>query len=559
MTGLLNPLRHVNDMTYNKDTQEIVIACCDTGYHNYVYTISAKDLRDEELKTEDLRDGKTVFTRHEVSCMVTAIDYNATRSRYVVCLSGQHYAFAILDSDFQLLETIGYENNYNSEKPWATQGIYADNLYIYCLYYFNESTETNDYQNDPENLLRIFDWDGKYVKTFSFNLNKSQTEEYRIYECENIFIAKDRLLISFACIPKQDGKQSRSFTYVDMSDYTFHIQFCPDENVTAYKDNYDNGNVNAVMLYGLSTPLRKFRVSQTGKSFVGWTAYRVETKMWYYKGLLGLNEGWYKEGEQPLGYSKYVYEDKQSVARTGNPGEHVLMCAQWEDTSKFTVSFLSNDGNGTMDDQKITYGNSTALRANTFTKSERDFYAWNAYWSEKNCWYYESADGSTKAWYKEGKEPDGYKKYEYTDTQNVAKTVYAGGHVYMYAVWNEYYIQYDAGGATIEYGNILEEESGKYATGAHNDVQVYEDSIVYVDNPVTGEREDHPKSVVKYQLYRREIGKWLYIHNDGTKKWFVKGEQTGGYSIYERTADANIYLGATALPGEHLVLKAIWG
>lgn len=50
------------------------------------------------------------------------------------------------------------------------------------------------------------------------------------------------------------------------------------------------------------------------------------------------------------------------------------------------------------------HGTATALRSNAFTKNERSFVGWNAYWVEKNCWYYLKADG-TKGWYKEGYEP----------------------------------------------------------------------------------------------------------------------------------------------------------
>ena len=541
MTGLKSKLRHVNDLTYNKDTGKIVIACCEEGYHNFVYTITPANLR----------NGNKTFTKKEISGKVTSIDYNSTRAQYVVGLSGLNNAFAILDSDFEVIKSIGYENDVSSDSgPWATQGIYADNLYIYCLYYYNEKATNNDRTNDPENRLRIFDWDGDYVKTLEFVLDKSTTGEKRIYECENIFMAKDRLLIGFSCVVSQ---QSRKFCYLDMSDYTFHMQFCPDENVDDYIGKYDNGNVNAIMIYGLSTPLKKFRVCVTGKKFKGWTAYRAEVDKWYYSDSSGETRGWYKAGKQPSGYTKYVYADKQSVSKTGSPGEHVLMCAKWESTSKFTVSFMSNGGKGTMTDQTVTYGTSTALKANKFTKTNRDFYAWNAYWSEKNRWYYESADGTDKGWYKEGYEPAGYKKYTYSDGQSVAKTVYAGSHVYMYAVWNEYYIQYDANGAMIEPENVLDRHTGKYETGAENKLKKYKNSDIYI----SGKPTEH--KLVAYRLYRREIDKWMYINSSGTKKWYALGKQPSGYEIYERsTLDSNVYLGATALPGEHLLLVAVW-
>lgn len=476
VTDLKTKLQHVNDLTYNEDTGEIVIACCETGYYNMVYTIPATTLR----------NGTKNFTPHEISCKVSSIDYNPIYGRYVVALSNMNNAFALLDSDFGLVKTIGYEPYVEAmDKMWATQGIYSDDEYIYRLYYY----DTGEYNDETENRLRIFDWDGKYVKTFEFTIEKSDYSEKRIYECENLFISKDRLLISFSCVPKTSGQTERKIAYYDLSDYMFHAQFCPDENISEYKNVYDNDNVHAMMFYGLTAPLRKFRVQVEGKKFTGWTAYRVEQNKWYYRNADDTDRAWYKEGSQPSGYTKFIYKDKANVSKTGAKGGHVLLCAQWESTSKYTVSFMKNGATGgTMSDQSITYGTSTALRTNTYTKNNRTFQFWNAYWSEKNKWYYQNADGSAKGWYKEGYQPAGYTKYVYNDQQNVSKTV----------------------------------------------------------------------TLKSYQLYRPDINKWMYINCSGTKKWYAKGDEPSGYDIYERTASSGAYLGATALPGERLVLYAIW-
>ena len=231
-----------------------------------------------------------------------------------------------------------------------------------------------------------------------------------------------------------------------------------------------------------------------------------------------------------------------------------MLCAQWESTSKYTVSFMKNGAtSGTMDDQSITYGTSTALRSNAFKKSGRTFQFWNAYWSEKNKWYYQNADGTTKGWYKEGYEPAGYTKYVYNNKQNVSKTVKAGSHVYMYAVWNEYYIQYNATDATIGYQWILEQDTAKYADGAKNYIDIFEGAVKYTS------KTNYDEVYVKgYNLYRREIDKWMYINSSGTKNWYKKGSQPSGYTLYERENDGDAYLGATALPEEHLILYAVW-
>ena len=67
-----------------------------------------------------------------------------------------------------------------------------------------------------------------------------------------------------------------------------------------------------------------------------------------------------------------------------------------------------------------------------------------------------------------------------------------------------------------------------------------------------------PRGGTKKAISRPDINKWMYINSSGTKKWYAKGDEPSGYDIYERTASSGAYLGATALPGERLVLYAIW-
>ncbi len=240
---------------------------------------------------------------------------------------------------------------------------------------------------------------------------------------------------------------SKSLFYdIDLSDYTFYIQYCPDENVENYIGDYDNGNISSIMIRGISTLLRKHRVGISGNKFCGWTAYRVEVDMWYY----------------------------------------------------------------------------------------------------------ESPDSSVCDWYKEGYEPEGYSKYIYEDEQNVKQTVHAGEHVQMYALWDEFYIQYNANGAAIKDTAIKMQELGKYQSGNTNPISRYTSSNVTDGQILTFDG---------YYLYRREIDKWYYKSADGsTHGWYKKGNQPSGYTLYIKTFPivGSAYLGGTAHPGEHLVLYAKW-
>lgn len=539
ITGLKDTMQHVNDMTYNSDTGELVIVCSQTGYHNIVYTIPKADFV----------EGATIndFEKHYLSCKINAIDYNATRTRYVARLSGTANGFVILDSDLRVENTFGY--SMADEEMWAVQGMCVDNLYIYSLSYrlYSQLKSDGTYKklntDEIENRLRIFDWSGNLIKSYELyvdkNLEDSSSVKYQ-NESENIFIANDRVMLGFACM---NTAQNREFSYIDLSPWTYHIQFCPDEDVDKYKGKYNNGNVSAVMFRDVATPLRKSRVSIQGQKFLKWTAYRVEDDTWLYKDPATSTNVWLKASNAG-NREKYTYNDKQAVSRTGAPGGHVLMCATWDTSSTFTVSFMKNGGSGTMNDQLVTHGTATALKANAYTKENRNFVGWNAYWSEKNRWYYVSADGTNKGWYKEGYEPEGYKKYTYNNKQSVVQTVHKGNHVYMYALWNEYYIQYDANGAMVPNDMLMK----KYAVSSESASTI----IFYPTLDYYQSGTKHSTSMTHYTMYRREDGKWRYV--DG---WYPS-KNLAGHSIYKVVGGATAYIGPILQPGEHLVLVAHW-
>lgn len=538
-------INHVNDLTYNSNIDKIVVAYCVSGYHNKLYLISPEQLQ----SNENLVSLESVL----VSCKVASIDYNETRNSYVVGLSGGINKFAILDNDFDVVKVVGYDNyayeNHVEDadgykRGWVRQSCCADNLRIYSMSFYEDERKNLTYTN--ENMVRVFDWNGNYIKTIRITVANGVD---KIYESENIFMDDDDVIIGFNCL------RSRNLDYcsLNLSELMFHVQYCPDENVDEYIGEFDNGNASSLIIKGVDTPLLKQRISITGKKFLGWTAYRTEVNKWYYKSPDGSDKGWYVAGQQPAGYTKSVYTDKQKVANTGYYGEHVLMCAQWEDTDKFFISFHSNTTTATIYYQDVTYGVSTPLRTNTFTKENRTFQGWHAYWAEKNKWYYKSSDGSTKGWYREGDQPVGYTKYLYADGQSVAGTAYAGGHIQMHTLWNEFTIQYNSYGKIIANANILPQKTAHYLAGNTNKLSFFVvDSEIYKNNT---------PQIDGYYLYRKEIDKWYYQNTDGSHKvWCYKDQQPEGYERYVKAkpSSGNAYLGVTALPGEHLVLYAKW-
>ena len=79
-----------------------------------------------------------------------------------------------------------------------------------------------------------------------------------------------------------------------------------------------------------------------------------------------------------------------------------------EPATTYTVTFNANGGTGTMTSQTITYGVSTALKANTFTKSGYTFAGWS-----------KTAGGSVA----------------YANGASVSNLASAGGSITLYAVW----------------------------------------------------------------------------------------------------------------------------
>jgi len=537
-------LFHVNDMTYNSDTGEIAIVCCEKDHYSEVYTVAAEQLYNTWGQT---------FYYNTVGCCVANIDYNATHNQYVVGISGKLNYFAILDNDLNVIKTVGYTSKLSVDDGWNRQGICTDEQYIYSISY-HKTGQTID-GGKMQNIIRLFDWKGNYVKTLQIIIIDAGSTNY---ELENIMFANGEFFFSFFCAKKQNDETIMWYKYILLSNYTFHIQYCPDENVENYIGEYNNGNSQSVMIRGLSTPLNKFKVSKTGKKFCGWYAYRVEVDKWYYESPDAQTRGWYKEGQQPAGYEKYYYLDEQKVSQTGLEGEHVMMCAIWNGINAFFVRFVNNGGVGDEYGMVILHGESTPLKPNTFTKTNRQFLGWNAYWAEKNKWYYESPNGTTRGWYKEGYQPVGYKKYVYADRQNVAETVHAGGHVYMHALWDEFYIQYDPGVAMIACENIRPQSTGRYISNIQNSINLYTDDDLYFEGNLLGINYSQNLTIVKFSFYRREIDKWLYANENGDRGWYKIYCEPEGYTLYYKYAGSANYIGATALPGEHLVIHAHW-
>lgn len=201
-----------------------------------------------------------------------------------------------------------------------------------------------------------------------------------------------------------------------------------------YNSNGGIGTMSdTTVIYNNTTKLRANTFTNSGAEFKGWTAKRSSDNKWYYTN--GTKTAWYLEGSQPGGYEKYVYKDKQSVARTSTvKGDVVTMYAQWK--ISYTLKFNSNNGSGTMSSLSKEYGALYQLPANSFTRSRCTF----------DHWYAKNQDGETycvgasgAGWYDLDECPDGYVRKEFSNQSYIydvtMQKVTNGDVITMYAYW----------------------------------------------------------------------------------------------------------------------------
>lgn len=288
----------------------------------------------------------------------------------------------------------------------------------------------------------------------------------------------------------------------------------------AFNANGGTGTMsNQTITYGTSTALSANKFKRAGYSFKGWYAYRNTMKTWIYENSAGTT-GWYKKGSQPSGYSLKLYTDKTKVEKTGyGISDTVTYYAQWTknpgEDGTFIFQFDANGGTGTMADQVITYGTSTKISKNTFTKEGYTFKGWRVYRTCDDKYRY--TNGTSYAWYQSGSAPKDYYYHLYKDGGSVSSTGEGTGDVVkMTAMWgkNNYVIKYLPNGGT-----------GTMADSA---------MIYGISRPLSTNTFTRSGYTFKgWYLTRATDGKMLYSTTDGSTSsiWYVPGSQPAGYRV----------------------------
>lgn len=526
-----NLVSHMNDMTYNSLTDQLVITC--SGVRDCrVCFVNASYFRGTS--------NTLTYTYKNISCQTSAIEYNRALNKYVVNVLGDYYHFCILDAEFNLVADIDEVTlTADAEKAYHS-GVWCDDNYIYSLHYLKVDVE------GIRNVLAIYDWQGYPVQEINLQAPVISYNGMQLgFEFENIAVIKDKIMVGLN-ISYGSGASTVSYYYLyDISDLFMHIEYYVSGDISS---NLSSGATRTSnILYDLSTPLLKNVFKNRGYVFAGWNIYKKETGKWMYVSADGSTRAWYAEGSQPSGYTKIVYMDKLAIARTCYAGQHLMFCATWTATNRFYVSFDANGGTGTMPRQSVTYGTSTQMPANTFTKTGRTFQGWNLYSVEMEKWLYTSADGSTRAWYKEGSQPRGYLKTTYSDSTSIASTAYEGRHLIFYAKWNEFVVIYDANGQEIKSNKIKAPLVAVY--GSNNTI------AQYTANDISG--TGTKPNPLGYRLHRFDADTWRAVKSsDSTKVWLNSSQINGSTYVYDVYTGTNVI--STAPIGTRLVLQAQW-
>ena len=148
-----------------------------------------------------------------------------------------------------------------------------------------------------------------------------------------------------------------------------------------YNANGGSGSMaDTVVTYGVATALRSNTFTRTGYTFAGWTAYRTAKGQWRYVSADGSIDGWYAEGSQPAGCTKYIYKNGTKVSATTNVADDVVqLYAQWTPAS-YTVTFKDEDGT-VLKSSTVSHGATPTAPADPTKASDGEYSYTFAGWS----------------------------------------------------------------------------------------------------------------------------------------------------------------------------------
>lgn len=317
------------------------------------------------------------------------------------------------------------------------------------------------YINEEKVADDVSDWGGKvhYGDTYEIKDIKGTTGHHYSGASDgennlNNFPLKGKIGIDTKHVENSKGiLYSSIFLKFDTNTYTVKYDsnggngFMADTVHKYYKSDKMDGVIK----------LRKNTFTKTGYKFQGWYLTRVINKEIYY---LYDNWQWYKEGVQPSGTKKCLYEDERRTSNATTVDKDVITAvAQWSPIS-YTIKYDGNGADsGVMENTTHIYHASSAesgvvhLRKNIFKKSGYSFSGW--VFSKKingEIYYlYNNGQYNNLQWYKDNEQPAGVEKYIYNDNEGTCNaTTIDGDTITAIAQWKKQYtLTFDANGGTV--------------------------------------------------------------------------------------------------------------
>lgn len=306
------------------------------------------------------------------------------------------------------------------------------------------------YINEEKVADDVSDWGGKvhYGDTYEIKDIKGTTGHHYSGASDgennlNNFPLKGKIGIDTKHVENSKGiLYSSIFLKFDTNTYT-----------VKYDSNGGNGSMaDTVHKYYKSDKmdgvikLRKNTFTKTGYKFQGWYLTRVINKEIYY---LYDNWQWYKEGIQPSGTKKCLYEDERRTSNATTVDKDVITAvAQWSPIT-YTIKYDGNGADsGVMENTTHIYHASSAesgvvhLRKNTFKKSGYSFSGW--VFSKKingeTYYLYNNGQYNNLQWHKDNEQPAGVEKYIYNDSEGTCNaTTIDGDTITAIAQWEKAY------------------------------------------------------------------------------------------------------------------------
>lgn len=371
---------------------------------------------------------------------------------------------------------INYSGNY---KDRLTFNI-VNNAYTYELdlnsvldgvnnYSVHDYGTADIYINEEKVADDVSDWGGKvhYGDTYEIKDIKGTTGHHYSGASDgennlNNFPLKGKIGIDTKHVENSKGiLYSSIFLKFDTNTYT-----------VKYNSNGGNGSMaDTVHKYYKSDKmdgvikLRKNTFTKTGYKFQGWYLTRVINKEIYY---LYDNWQWHKEGVQPSGTKKCLYEDERRTSNATTVDKDVITAvAQWSPIT-YTIKYDGNGADsGVMENTTHIYHASSAesgvvhLRKNTFKKSGYSFSGW--VFSKKingeTYYLYNNGQYNNLQWHKDNEQPAGVEKYIYNDSEGTCNaTTIDGDTITAIAQWEK---------MTYSTGTVLNIEGTQYIVIEH--------------------------------------------------------------------------------------------